>query len=398
MYAVAGELIQPFGNDLNDLDLDKLADDVAADVLFVGANSEHLTIASKDGDEYSDIDANQETVPNGQHHARSFSELSEIAESLRLAVNAVPIHQIILLALWTSACVIASMLLKRAPPSSLATKYLSALLSLNSPTKSYIGFALFLLLGFQLYDSHGCYMKGRRLWHSIVESTHLLSDHMFQIYSEGTWHKGDLKRIAAHLSGLAVTIAAKLRREDCREKLTSIMGLRDVEMIMRSPEKADHCLDVVRAYLLAGDDMRHKNHKACPSSAFEQRMMMMYVDRLRKEVSELERLVRVPIPFGYLQHSKVFLIIWLALLPLGMANEYGWKTLPLTLVVGYGLLGVERWTQELLDPFGYDLSDIPLDEYCVKVRESVECNLAAMRSGSQSMIVAGRVPPFSSQG
>ena len=63
-----------------------------------------------------------------------------------------------------------------------------------------------------------------------------------------------------------------------------------------------------------------------PAGSNEHWMIMFYVHKLRKTAQECEEIVEVPLPYGYLQHLKIFFLIWIMLLPLGLVEQTGWLT------------------------------------------------------------------------
>lgn len=392
MYAIAAELLQPFGTDLNDLDLDKMGDEIVSDVLFVARNyrrEEGYLL----GTNVCEVQVPTMQLSSDKNQGKVNSGVAaRVRELWSLSWHVMSLRQICVIALWALTCVSSAIFLKQLQHPFAGVSLLRALLSPHPSIKGYISFALFSLLGFQLFDSHGRYSRGQRLWHDgILMYTRLLANRIFHTYSEGTWHKGDLNRIASYLSAIAVTTAASLRGEDCSEKLTSFMAMSDVKAVINSPEQAEHCIDVVRAYLIKGDQMQRETPESHPPGGNEHWMMISYLELLRKQVSECERLVRVPIPFGYIQHSKVFLAIWLTLLPLGFAEMYGWFSIPLVVLLAYGVLGAERWARELSDPFGRDMSDLPLEEFTEDVSKCVQQTLKVFGEGTKSIIKTGRI-------
>ena len=46
-------------------------------------------------------------------------------------------------------------------------------------------------------------------------------------------------------------------------------------------------------------------------------------------------------------------------------------TIPIVVLVSYILLSVELIAEEIEDPFGRDINDLPTDELSVKIRENV---------------------------
>ncbi|KAI9016609.1 Bestrophin/UPF0187 [Hyaloraphidium curvatum] len=74
------------------------------------------------------------------------------------------------------------------------------------------------------------------------------------------------------------------------------------------------------------------------------------------------RILNTPMPFAYLSHLRSFLIVWLALLPWVFVGNYAWGSVPLGVVICYGVLGIEEAAVEVEQPFGRDRNDAPLDE------------------------------------
>lgn len=46
-----------------------------------------------------------------------------------------------------------------------------------------------------------------------------------------------------------------------------------------------------------------------------------------------------PIPFAYISHLRTFLVLWLACVPWVYVAHYGYITIVLVAVIGYGIIG-----------------------------------------------------------
>lgn len=73
------------------------------------------------------------------------------------------------------------------------------------------------------------------------------------------------------------------------------------------------------------------------------------------------RIIETPFPFGYVSHLRVFLIVWLAILPFAFVVSYGWWSMCLAFVACFGVLGIEEAATEIEMPFGNDTNDLSLD-------------------------------------
>lgn len=74
-----------------------------------------------------------------------------------------------------------------------------------------------------------------------------------------------------------------------------------------------------------------------------------------------ERIKSTPLPFAYtlLLHRTAYLFC--CLLPFGIAYSLGWATPLVTAIVSYTFFGLDVVGDELEQPFGFDVNDLPLD-------------------------------------
>lgn len=99
---------------------------------------------------------------------------------------------------------------------------------------------------------------------------------------------------------------------------------------------------------------------------------------LEKEVSSLanilgacERIKNTPIPFGYSIHLKRILLIYLIALPFGFIKSMEWYSIPFMIMVFYTMIGLELIAEEIEEPFGNDLNDLPFDELADKIATNI---------------------------
>jgi putative membrane protein len=64
-------------------------------------------------------------------------------------------------------------------------------------------------------------------------------------------------------------------------------------------------------------------------------------------------------------------LLVLLTLPWGVAHDFGWWTLPLTIMVSYFMIGLETVAEHVEEPFGYDDDDLDLDGICLAIETSV---------------------------
>lgn len=85
-----------------------------------------------------------------------------------------------------------------------------------------------------------------------------------------------------------------------------------------------------------------------------------------------ERVLNTPLPVGYniLIHQIVLLYVYL--LPFQLYTALGWVTIPGTVAAAYIILGLAAIGNELENPFGNDVNDLPLDSFCEELRRELD--------------------------
>jgi putative membrane protein len=103
---------------------------------------------------------------------------------------------------------------------------------------------------------------------------------------------------------------------------------------------------------------------------------LFLVDKELKEFSDIvgacERIKNTPIPYNYSMYIKQFIFIYLVTLPLAFVTTSGYITVPIVMLVTFVLLSVELIAEEIEDPFGKDINDLPTDELAEKIKVNVK--------------------------
>ncbi|MEQ9301296.1 MAG: bestrophin family ion channel [Cyclobacteriaceae bacterium] len=89
-------------------------------------------------------------------------------------------------------------------------------------------------------------------------------------------------------------------------------------------------------------------------------------------IGACERIKNTPIPYSYSMFIKKFIFVYNMTLPFGFMWAIGYATIPIVILVFYFLVSIELIAEEIEDPFGKDVNDLPLDSLCVKIKNNVE--------------------------
>jgi ion channel-forming bestrophin family protein len=84
--------------------------------------------------------------------------------------------------------------------------------------------------------------------------------------------------------------------------------------------------------------------------------------------SSAERVLTTPLPIGYNILISQIVLLYIYVLPFQLFNTLGWITIPGTLGAAYIIIGLAAIGNELENPFGNDVNDLPLDDYCNELK------------------------------
>lgn len=89
-------------------------------------------------------------------------------------------------------------------------------------------------------------------------------------------------------------------------------------------------------------------------------------------IGACERIRNTPIPYSYMMYIKKFMFIYIITLPFGFVTQSGYLTVLIVTLITFVLLSVELIAEEIEDPFGRDLNDLPTDELAEKIKDNVK--------------------------
>ncbi|KAL2073067.1 hypothetical protein VTL71DRAFT_10391 [Oculimacula yallundae] len=100
--------------------------------------------------------------------------------------------------------------------------------------------------------------------------------------------------------------------------------------------------------------------------------VMTAVSTLTDTQSSAERVLTTPLPIGYNILISQIVLLYVYLLPFQLIGALGWITIPGTIAAAYIILGLAAIGNELENPFGNDVNDLPLDDYCRELSSELD--------------------------
>lgn len=102
-----------------------------------------------------------------------------------------------------------------------------------------------------------------------------------------------------------------------------------------------------------------------------------------------ERVLQTPLPVGYNILISQIVYLYVYLLPFQLFDALKWVTIPGTIAAAYIIVGLMAIGNELENPFGNDVNDLPLDHYCAELARELDI-LTSVKAPSWDEIVYGR--------
>jgi ion channel-forming bestrophin family protein len=231
----------------------------------------------------------------------------------------------------------------------------------STTVHSLLGIVLGLFLVFRTNSAYDRWWEGRRLWGGMVNSTR-----NFALKLNAYLPKGDFDErewFAKMIPNFAFAMKEHLRKGVQFSELEPVSDTfnEDLKKFAHRPNKTaammyDRTNELYKKNILTGDHL-------------------INLDKELKDFIDLmgacERIRNTPIPYSYTMYIKKFIFIYIVTLPFGFIPTFGYFTIPTVLLVSFVLLSVELIAEEIEDPFGRDINDLPTDELSVKIRENV---------------------------
>jgi putative membrane protein len=226
---------------------------------------------------------------------------------------------------------------------------------------SLLGIVLGLFLVFRTNSAYDRWWEGRRLWGGMVNSTRNMALKL-NAYLNLENHE-DRAWFAKMIPNFAFSTKESLRGG------VQLTELEEVdENFMSRLKDAKHKPNRIASELYVKVNALYRTNTITGDH-------LINLDKELKDFVDLmgacERIKNTPIPYSYSMFIKKFIFIYLITLPFGFVTTFGYFTVATVLLVSFILLSIELIGEEIEDPFGRDVNDLPTDELAKKIRENI---------------------------
>jgi putative membrane protein len=224
---------------------------------------------------------------------------------------------------------------------------------------SLLGIVLGLFLVFRTNSAYDRWWEGRRLWGGLVNSTRNLALKVNAYVSDPE----ERKWFSLLIPNFVIAT---------REQLRQGVQTEDLEFpdddTLKQVEASKHRPNIIGSLI----------YRRVNKLYMEKRITGDQLINLDKELKDFidimgacERIKNTPIPYSYSMYIKKFIFIYVITLPFAFVTSTGYMTIPIVMIIAYVILSVELIAEEIEDPFGRDVNDLPTDELSGKIRDNV---------------------------
>ena len=235
--------------------------------------------------------------------------------------------------------------------------------SLTATPFTLVGLPLGIFLGFRNNTAYDRFWEGRKLWGALVNTSRnltrqiltLLEPQPDAVRDDATL--ADLKTFETRFVHLVIAYAHALRhhlRETSPfDALAHILG-EDETDLFRGQENVPYAMLQRMGDLLVEARRRKWIHP------FHVPVLEASLTSLTDIQGACERIKATPIPYSYTVLIHRIVAVYCALLPFGLMESIKWATPFVVLAISYCFLGLDAIGDELEQPFGMDINDLPL--------------------------------------
>ena len=226
---------------------------------------------------------------------------------------------------------------------------------------SLLGVILSIFLGFRTSTAYDRWWEARKQWGALVNNCRNMA-----IYVDSMWPESDagIRRfMAKNISNFCLALSEHLRDGTQLDKL---VYLKEEERAYYAAK--DHIPNFIalRIYQRMADA-----HRQGTINEGDYINIKAQHQSLLDILGACERIKKTPIPFSYAVYLKVFVSVYCVLLPFGLAEPFGWASIPLSMLISFALLGIELMGEEIEDPFGLDCNDLPTGDIARTIKRNV---------------------------
>lgn len=233
--------------------------------------------------------------------------------------------------------------------------------TINHTVHSLLGVVLGLFLVFRTNSAYDRWWEGRRQWGQLVNSTRNFSFKLSTMLPLSDIE--NRKWFSIMIPNLAASLRDHLRNGAQINRLEPV----DAEFA----DSLRHYKHIPNGLSLIIYNRVMDLHKSNVVSGYQ----LLMLERELKDFSDIigacERIKYTPIPYSYMMYIKQFIFLYSITLPFAFVASSGYFTIPIVMFTTFVIFSVELIAEEIEDPFGGDMNDLPTASLTTKIKENI---------------------------
>ena len=220
-----------------------------------------------------------------------------------------------------------------------------------------LGFVISLLLVFRTNTAYDRWWEGRKLWGSLVNNSRNFSIKLSAILDD----ENDKQFFRKIIPSYANVLHKHLKNEDTAKQLFEDLDL-EIDHHKHKPNQVAMLMfqkinELYVAKKITGDQLIILNAE---------------IQSFTEVCGACERIKNTPIPYSYSAFIKKFIFFYVMTLPFGYSFSLGYYVAPVVVFIFYVLASLELIAEEIEDPFGGDVNDLPTKKISENIKKHVE--------------------------
>lgn len=226
---------------------------------------------------------------------------------------------------------------------------------------SILGVILGLFLVLRTNTAYDRWWEGRKLWGQLVNDCRQLAIKLATFLPEDA--KEDREFFRRMIPNVTFAMKEHLRDSILIGEMDTVNKGYQEQII-----KSKHRPNAVNKILLSRVIKAKNEGKLSDTQLF---LLDKEIKGFTDIIGACERIKSTPIPYSYSMFIKKFLFIYAITLPVSFMWDFAYWTVGIVMLAFYFLVSIELISEEIEDPFGTDINDLPLNELCLKIKRNV---------------------------
>jgi len=232
-----------------------------------------------------------------------------------------------------------------------------------------LGFAISMLLVFRTNTSYDRWWEGRKMWGGLVNSSRNLAIKLEVMLP------ADAVKQKTYFSKLITLFADELSNHLHKEKTRLSLDTNPHPEIPGFDRKR-HIPSQIVILIQRRLQELYRNQTITGDQLI---ILNAEVQSLLDICGACERIKNTPIPYSYSTFIKKFVAIYVLTLPFGFVFSLGYIAIPVVMFMFYVLASLELIAEEIEDPFGDDVNDLPMEKIAENITGNVQDILGTHR-------------------